>query len=97
MSRPVWLAFSLMFLAATAVSATGLVVSESAEATGAIEFQLVVLEDGAGFGDMLSGEVMKTYPLPEPSGARAGGTILWNRYREKTTAEGTSHTFYEQR
>jgi hypothetical protein len=74
-----------------------LVVSESAEATGAIEFQLVVLEDGAGFGDMLSGEVMKTYPLPEPSGARAGGTILWNRYREKTTAEGTSHTFYEQR
>lgn len=97
MSRPGLLAFLLMVFAAATASANSLVVSESADATGAVEFQLVVLEDGAGFGDMLSGEVMKTYPLPEASDVRAGGATLWNRYREQVSPEGTTHTFYEQR
>ncbi len=97
MSRPGLLSFLLMVSAAATASATGLVVSESADATGAVEFQLVVLEDGAGFGDMLSGEIMKTYPVPEPGDVRAGGATLWNRYREKVSPEGTTHTFYEQR
>lgn len=66
----------------TTISATELVVSESADATGATEFQLVVLEDEAGFGDLLSGEVQKTYPLPEVKNVEAGGTSSWNRYRE---------------
>ena len=97
MSRSGVLAFFVIMLTAAMVSATGLVVSESAEATGAAEFQLVVLEDGAGFGDLLSGEITKTYPLPESKEVKAGGTTHWSRYREKTTAEGVSHTFFEQR
>jgi len=81
----------------TTISADELVVSESADATGATEFQLVVLEDGAGFGDVLSGEVHKTYPLPETKNVGTGGISSWNRYRKKTSPEGTTHTFFEQR
>lgn len=81
----------------TAAAAADLAVSQSADQTGATQFQLVVLEGGAGWGDLLSGEVTKAYPLPERTAVEAGGVSSWRRYREATTPEGTSHTFYEQR
>ena len=89
--------FVILCLVGASVSATELVVSESAEATGATEFQLVVLEDEAGFGDLLSGDVRKTYPLPETKNVEAGGTSSWSRYQEKASPEGTIHSIFEQR
>jgi len=89
--------FLLLLIATTTISADDLVVSQSVGATGATDFQLVVLKDGAGFGDLLSGEIRKTYPRPYANTVSAGGSISWKQYRQKTTPEGIIHEFYEQR